>query len=151
MIMSALIRWSPRTPLLDAFRRDPFFGTLFSDLGSELDTSEGSWAPTMDLVEEKDALLARFDLPGIDPKEVELSLQGDLLTIKGERREEREEKDSKSLRREQFYGAFQRTVKLPCNVDVEKVRANSKNGVMVIRMPKAAEFVGRRIPIESKD
>jgi len=148
--MSALIRWSPRTPLLDAFRRDPFFGSMLNELGSDLDTSEGSWAPTMDLIEEKDALVARFDLPGIDPRDVELSLQGDLLTVKGERRVEHEEKDSKSLRREQFYGAFQRTIKLPCHVEVDKVKASSKNGVMTIHMPKAAEFVGRKIPIEAR-
>lgn len=148
--MNGLIRWTPRTPLLDAFRRDPFFGSLFDEMGLNSDASTGSWAPTMDLYEEKDALVARFDLPGLDPKDVEVSLQGDLLTIKGERREERTEKDAKNLRREQFYGAFERTVKLPCQVSVDKVKATSHHGVMSIHMPKAAEFVGRRIPIETR-
>lgn len=148
--MSALIRWTPRTPLLDAFRRDPYFSSLFENFGLDQDQSAGAWAPTMDLMEEKDALVARFELPGMDPKDVEVSLQGDLLTIKGERQEERTEKDAKSLRREQFYGSFERTVKLPCHVNVDKVKANSRNGVMTIHMPKAEEFVGRRIPIESK-
>ena len=145
----ALIRWTPRTEL--AFTgRDPLL-TRFLDLVDGdffAGNSERTWCPPMDLVEEKDRLLAHVELPGIDPKSVQVSLQGDLLVIQGDRKEEREETQGKFLKREHAYGSFQRSVQLPYHVQADKVKAQYKNGIMTIVLPKAEEYVGRQIPVE---
>lgn len=146
----SLIRWTPRAEL-EPFGRDPMFRRYF-DLVDNRDffggNSERTWCPPMDLVEEKDRLLAHVELPGIDPKSVQVSLQGDLLVIQGERKEEREETQGKYLKREHAYGSFQRSVQLPYHVQADKVKAQYKNGIMTIVLPKAEEYVGRLIPVE---
>lgn len=144
----ALVRWTPRTEL-ESFSRDPFFRRFF-DMFDEFDASlDRPWFPRLDLVEEKDRLVAKFELPGIDPKNVQIDLQGDVLTIQGERTEEKnEDGGSKLLKREQLFGSFTRTVQLPYRVQAEKVKAQYRNGVMTISLPKAEEYVGRQIPVE---
>jgi len=145
----SLIRWSPRTEL-ESFGRDPIFTRFFDLIDSEFAgrNSERPWCPPMDLVEEKDRLLAQVELPGIDPKSVQVSLQGDLLVIQAERRDEHDETQGRYLEREHAYGSFQRSVKLPYHVQADKVKAQYKNGIMTIVLPKAEEYVGRQIPVE---
>ncbi len=143
----ALIRWSPRTEL-QSFARDPFFRRFFDGLDSLDEALDRPWYPRLDLLEEKDKLVAELELPGIDPKTVQIQLQGDVLAIQGERKEERETKDAKYLKREACYGSFTRTVHLPYRVQSDKVKARYKDGVMTIDLPKAEEFVGRQIPVE---
>jgi|RhiMethySRZTD1v2_1073278.scaffolds.fasta_scaffold420486_2 HSP20 family protein len=145
----SLIRWTPRTEQ-ELFGRDPIFSRLFNlvDIDSFGGNSERTWCPPMDLVEEKDRLLAHVELPGIDPKSVQVSLQGDLLMIQGERKEEHEETQGKYLRREHAYGSFQRSVQLPYHVQADKVKAQYKNGIMTIVLPTAEEQVGRQILVE---
>jgi HSP20 family protein len=104
----------------------------------------------MDLDEEKDRLVVRLELAGVDPKNVQINLQGDMLTVSGDRKDERETKNGKALKREHIYGSFQRSLKLPYRVQSDKVTAQYKNGVMTISLPKAEEFVGRQIPVEVK-
>jgi HSP20 family protein len=142
----SLVHWKPRD-LETTFSWDPFFDRFF-DL-----VKEGPAAglnPALDLVEEKDRLIATVELPGVEPKNVEVNLQGDLLTIRGERKSESEEKKGSYLRREQSYGAFQRAVRLPYRVESSKVKASYENGILRIEMPKTDEVIGRRITVESK-
>ena len=145
----ALIRWSLRTDL-QPFGSEPFFRRFFDLVDSDSlgGNGERTWYPPMDLIEEKDRLLAHLELPGIDPKSVQVNLQGDLLVIQGERNEEREETQGKYLKREHAYGSFQRSVQLPYHVQSDKVKAQYKNGIMTIVLPKAEEHVGRQIPVE---
>jgi len=145
----SLIRWNPRAELA-SFDRDPLFRRLF-DVFDEFETNgERRWSPRLDLVEEKDRLVATLDLPGVDPKNIQIHLQGDVLTIQGERVEEAEKKEgSKVLQREQFYGSFTRTMQLPYHVQADKVKAQYRNGVMTVSLPKAEQFVGRSIPVET--
>ena len=145
----SLIRWTPRTEL-ELFGRDPMFRRLLDLVDSDSfgGNSDRTWCPPMDLVEEKDRLLAHVELPGIDPKSVQVSLQGDLLVIHAERKEEHEETQGKFLKREHTYGSFQRSVQLPYHVQADKVKAQYKNGIMTIVLPKAEEYVGRQIPVE---
>jgi HSP20 family protein len=143
----SMIRWAPRTEL-ESLTRDPFFRRFF-DVFDDFDASlDRPWYPRLDLVEEKDRLVAHVELPGIDPKNVHIQLQGDVLTIQGERHEEQKQEDGKVLRREQLYGSFTRTVQLPYRVQADKVKAQYKNGIMTVNLPKAEEFVGRAIPVE---
>ena len=145
----ALIRWSPKTEL-QTFGSDPFFRRFFDLFDTEFlgGNGERTWYPPMDLVEEKDRLLVHLELPGIDAKSVQVNLQGDLLVIQGERKEEREETQGKYLKREHAYGSFQRSVQLPYHVQAENVKAQYKNGIMTIVLPKVEEYVGRQIPVE---
>lgn len=142
----SLVRWTPRTEL-ESLTRDPFFNRFF-DLFDEGLNQERTWFPRLDLVEEKDRLRASIELPGIDPKNVQINLQGELLTIQGERKQDEEFEKGKVLKRESLYGSFTRTVQLPYRVQADKVKAQYKNGVMTISLPKAEEFVGRQIPVE---
>ena len=121
---------------------------LLGGWGTESGARE--WYPSMDLLEEKDRLVVRLDLPGIDPKTVEINLQGDMLTISGERKDESESREGKILKREHRYGAFQRTLQLPFRVLGDKVKAAYERGVMTITLPKVEEQVGRHIPVEVK-
>jgi len=143
----ALIRWSPRS---DTMLMDPFFSQvddMFRDLTGT--RSERAWYPALDLVEEKDRLVAHLELPGIDPKNVQINLQGDMLTISGTREDlVNTEKDGKVLKREHARGSFLRSVNLPYRVKAENVKASYANGIMTITMPKADEYVGRQIPVE---
>src|SRR5437867_2366833 len=96
-----LVRWTPRTDM-----QDPFLRRFFDWADSDLFSSDAvtTWYPRLDLVEEKDRLLVHVELPGIDPKSVEVTLQGEMLTLKGERKEERDEARGKVLKREHVYG-----------------------------------------------
>jgi len=142
----ALIRWNAGDEM-DAFTRDPFFRRLF-DLASDRATGDYVWYPALDLVEEKDRLVAYLEMPGVDPAQVQIQLQGDQLTIKGERKAETKSEQGKMLKREHVVGAFTRSVQLPYPVQAEKVMASYRNGVMTIHLPKAEAHVGRQIPVE---
>lgn len=142
----SLIRWTPRDEM-DVFARDPFFRRMF-DFANDHVTGENGWYPALDLVEEKDHLVAYLEMPGVDPTQVQIHLQGDLLTIQGERKAESKSEHGKILKREQVVGSFSRSVQLPYRVQAEKVKASYRNGVMTIQLPKADEHVGRQIPVE---
>ncbi len=145
----AVIRWRPRS---DSLLLDPLFNQ-FNDMFRDWYPTETtrSWYPAMDLVDEKDRLIARLELPGVDPKSVQINLQGEMLTVSGTREDVfQESKEGKVLKREHSYGAFQRTVELPYRVKAEDVKATYERGVMTITMPKASEHVGRQIPVEVK-
>lgn len=141
----AMIRWSPRTERTLA--TDPFFRHFF-DMFDEENGLDRPWYPRLDLLDDKDTLVANLELPGIDPKTVQINLQGDLLTVQGERKEMRDYENAKHLNREHAYGSFTRSVQLPYRVQGDKVKAQYKDGIMTITMPKAEEFVGRHIPVE---
>ena len=133
-----------------SFRADPFMDRFF-DLFTEGPSQrpETSWHPAMDLVDHKDRLVVQVELPGVDPKSVDVKLTGDRLELSGERKFEKAA-DATYLKREQVYGPFTRTLQLPYQVDTKKVRATYENGVMSIELPKAEEYIGRQIPVEVK-
>jgi HSP20 family protein len=108
----------------------------------------GAWAPKLDLSETKDNLCIRAEVPGIEAKDIRLTLQNGVLTLQGEKRQEIEEKDERFYRTERVYGSFARSLRLPANVDTTKVSATFKNGVLMVVLPKAAEARGTAIPIK---
>lgn len=143
-----MIRRAPR-PEIEAWTRDPFFRRFF-DLWNDEEgfTNGSSWHPAMDLVEEQDRLVVEVELPGIEPQDVHIDLQGEVLTVHGERKQETEQKQGKFLKREQRTGAFRRTLQLPYPVQSDTVKAQYKNGVLTITLPKAEDHVGRHIQVE---
>jgi HSP20 family protein len=108
----------------------------------------GEWAPALDVSETKDGITVRAEVPGMDPKDIELSLQEQVLTVKGEKKQEKEEKDEHYYRAERSYGAFARAIRLPAPVDSSKVTATFKNGVLTVALPKAPAAKGTTIPIK---
>jgi HSP20 family protein len=102
-------------------------------------------------VEESDReILVKADLPGVDPKHVEISVENGVLTVRGERKEEKEERKKNYHRIERFAGSFYRAVPLPPGADAEKVSATSTNGVVTVTIPKKPEAQPRKITVTSR-
>jgi HSP20 family protein len=110
----------------------------------------GDWTPALDVSEDKDSVIVTAELPGVDPKDIAVSLEGDLLTIKGEKEQKKEEKDERHHRVERSWGAFMRSVRLPTPVESGKVTAAFKNGVVTITLPKAPGAKGTTIPVKTE-
>jgi HSP20 family protein len=110
----------------------------------------GEFAPAVDVVETKDSILVKAEIPGIDPKELDITITGDLLTIKGEKNSEREEKGKNFHRIERSSGSFSRTVQIPSHADTSKVSAGYKDGVLTVTLSKREEAKSKSIKVEFK-
>jgi HSP20 family protein len=113
-------------------------------------TALGDWTPPLDLSEGKDAITVKAEVPGVEAGDIAVTLDGDVLTIKGEKEEKKEEKDERRHRVERSWGAFTRSVRLPSPVDGGKVTAAFKNGVVTITLPKAPGTKGTTIPVKAE-
>lgn len=98
-----------------------------------------SFSPLVNVSENEKSVEVTAELPGLNDKDIQVSLQDDVLTIKGEKKEEKESKNNEFHRIERSYGSFQRSIKLPCEVVSEKIKASHKNGILKIEMPKSAK------------
>jgi HSP20 family protein len=105
------------------------------------------WAPAFDVLETKENIVVKAEIPGMEAKDIDISLVGDTLTVKGEKRQETEEKNENFHRVERNYGAFSRSIRLPGDVQSDKIKANCKNGVLKITLPKSEETKKREIKI----
>jgi len=105
------------------------------------------WAPTADISETKDKLIVKAELPGLDPEDIKLSLSGNLLTIEGEKKKEKEEKDEQHYYLERYSGAFHRAFRLPVEVQEDKIDAKFDKGVLTITLPKTAKTQKKEIKI----
>ena len=105
-------------------------------------------APTMDVYEEKDEIVVKAELPGIDKENIEVNLTDHTLTIKGEKKKEEEVKEENYYRSERSYGSFFRTLELPTAVHGDKVKASFKNGILEVRMPKTEEAKAKEIKVK---
>ncbi len=126
-----------------------FFEDFFNDfpsIGGFLQSRE-HWLPAADVLEKDGNLVLRVELPGIEEKQIELKLEGNVLTLKGERKLDNEENKSNYHRVESFYGAFSRSFTLPESVDRDKIKADYKNGVLTITIPQKPEVRPREIPV----
>ena len=122
---------------------EPFFGR-FNFLDDQ--PSSGTWAPPVDVAEEKDHILVKVEVPGVDEKDLKVNFEDGLLTVSGERQFER--KDDRNYHRiERTYGSFVRTFTLPRTVDANAITANYKNGVLEIEIPKKEESKPKQIQI----
>ena len=104
--------------------------------------------PAVDLYEEKDDIVVKADLPGMDKDNIEVNLSGNRLTIKGEKKQEEEVKKEGYYRSERSYGSFVRTLELPREVQTDKVKAAFKNGILEIRLPKTEESKKKEIQVK---
>jgi len=134
---------------LRGFRGD--MDRFFSDIFDESVREElVAFNPSVDLVDTSDYLQVKVELPGVKKDDVEISLKEDLLTIKGEKKEEREEKDENRYYVESTYGTFSRRLTLPSLVKNDQVKATFEDGILVITLPKAEEEKATEVKVEVK-
>jgi len=139
-----LMRWSPAEELSNWHRDiDDLFGRFFQHPDSENSTFS-NWTPRVETSRKDSEYVLRVDLPGVDPKDVHVEAEGNVLSITGERKSE--EKGSEY--RETFYGKFERRFTLPQGVDAGKISAHYEHGVLELRVPLPAQLAGRKIPIQ---
>jgi HSP20 family protein len=110
----------------------------------------GTWTPRTNLTETKDTLTITAELPGLEAKDVDVAVSGDMLTIKGEKTQEKEEKDEYHHLVERTYGSFSRMVRLPAPVAADKIKASFKNGVLTVSLPKTEEAKPKAIPVTAE-
>lgn len=150
----ALERWRPklmeRSPFRELARLEREMGELF-DRFPEWPWGERArvWAPAVDMIDHKDEIVLRADLPGLEEKDIDVTVEDGSLTIRGERKEEKEEKKGDYYYSERSYGAFARTVALPATVAPDQVKATFKKGVLEVHLPKAKESVGKKIEVKA--
>ncbi|HXY67912.1 MAG TPA: Hsp20/alpha crystallin family protein [Gemmatimonadales bacterium] len=128
----------------DAFRGWPF-------VQEEGGAPEAARVPPVDVSEDRDAVQIVAELPGVKPEDVKISLENDLLTIRGEKHQTADEKADRAHRDERTYGAFVRTFTVPSTVDAEHVQATYDLGVLTVRLPKLERAKPRQIEVKVKD
>jgi HSP20 family protein len=111
---------------------------------------EGAWSPLVDVFEDKNNVRVRAEMPGLKKEEIEVSVQGQMLILKGERRRELDENKNNVHRIERTYGRFHRTVSLPCQVNSDQVKATYKDGILDIALPKKEESKPKQIQVDGK-
>ena len=144
----AVIRWDPfrdLNVLQDRMNR------LFEDAGRGLRNDEPAsttmWSPAVDIFETEGEIVVMAELPGVDQKDIQLHLENNVLTIRGERRFEKEAKEDNYHRIERSYGGFSRSFSIPVTVDEEKIHADYKDGVLKIALPKKEQAKPKQIQI----
>ncbi len=110
----------------------------------------GAWVPAVDIYENENEIVIKAEVPGMSEKDVEVTVENNMLTIKGERKFEEEVKKENYHRIERAYGSFQRSFQLPATVDVAKISAEQKDGILTIKLPKKEEQKPKKINIKVK-
>jgi HSP20 family protein len=140
--------WNPFREM-EHFRRD--FDDLFDRFlgrGKRGAKAADAFEPAVESYIEGDRMVVRADLPGIDPKNVEITVTGNVLTIKGAREEKREEKERNFVFKEVSYGSFERSITLPEGVKADDIKAAYKDGVLELSAPAPKELAARKVPIQ---
>jgi HSP20 family protein len=115
--------------------------------GDQSSIVTSNWTPAVDIKEEEDRFVLEADIPGVDPKEIEITMDNGVLTIKGERKHESEEETNGYKRVERSYGSFYRRFSLPDSADAERVSAKGKDGVLEVSIPKLEKVQPRKITV----
>jgi HSP20 family protein len=146
--LSTMDRWEPFrvSDIQNEVNRlfDNFFGRPASAAGA----TGRTWVPPVEMYATKDDLVLTLELTGVSEKDVTVSITGDLLTVKGERRYEHQGKEQELLHAERMYGKFERLIQLPMAVQADRVKATYRDGVLEIKLPKAEELKPKEIKID---
>lgn len=149
--MKTLIPW--RAPVSSSFRDEMdmllerFFGRPLTEPNGE---TSAVWQPRCDVQETDKEILVKTDLPGVDAKDIEITLRDHVLTIRGEKKEEKDEKKKDYHRMERFVGQFHRELSLPAEADAERISASSANGVVTVTIPKRPGAQPRKIAVKAE-
>lgn len=147
----AIVRWDPFRDLVTLQERmNRMFDESYRGAGrsgSEDWALGGAWAPAVDIYEQDGNIVLKAELPGVDPKQVDVRLENNTLTLSGERKVDNEVKQESYHRVERAYGSFTRSFTLPSTVDQEKIKADYKDGVLKVTLPKREEAKPKQINI----
>jgi HSP20 family protein len=144
--MRTLARWEPFrgvTTLQDQVNR--LFNDVFERKGEE--SSLSAWAPAVDIYETEHELVVKADLPDVDPKDLDIHVENNILTIRGERKFEKKVSEENYLRVERSYGSFARSFTLANTVNAEAIKADYQNGVLTLSVPKREEAKPKQIKV----
>ena len=142
----AITRWDPFREAVSLQNR---INSLFHDLNEgESSMTTASFVPAVDVYEDEKKVVLKIEIPGIDEKDLDVHVENNTLTVKGERKFEKDEKEANFHRIERSYGSFYRSFSLPTTVDAENVKASYKAGVLALELQKKAEAQPRQIKIE---
>ena len=147
----ALVRWRPSEewfPALSDIRRE--IDRIFDEFWRGIGPAPAVWTPRVDVAETDDAVVVTAELPGMDKDDIKVSIENNVLTISGEKKQEKEEKGKTYHWSERVYGRFSRSFTLPVQVDANKVKAVYKNGVLTLTLPKVEEAKPRQIEISTE-
>jgi HSP20 family protein len=157
-----LIRWKPLRdvtawhPVTNMFDE---FNTVHNEIDRVFDrfrageydaSATQTWLPAVDITEQETAFIIKAELPGVDKKDVKITVQNDVLTIKGEKKQESEKKGENYHRTERLYGSLQRSFTLPVTIASEKIDASYDNGVLILNLPKLEEAKPKEIEVKVK-
>ncbi|UCD85006.1 MAG: Hsp20/alpha crystallin family protein [Deltaproteobacteria bacterium] len=148
----ALVRWDPFKDLVSFKERmDRLFeDTLSRSRGIDESLAPGIWSPPVDIYETGDNIIMKAELPGISKNDINLEVKDNTLTLKGERKFEKEVKEENYHRIERSYGTFQRSFALPTNIERDKVEAKFQDGILEVTLPKVEEAKPKQIKVEVK-
>lgn len=149
--MTYLTRWNPIEDMLDAWPTSLFNRDLFTSRRGD-GASDITWSPRCDVTETDGTMVVHAELPGVDQKDVEVTLEGGMLTIRGEKRSEKKEEEKGRTHSERFFGSFARSISVPEGVDQSKIDAKFKDGVLEVRvpLPAAAKSEAKKIAIKAE-
>jgi HSP20 family protein len=140
----SLIKWSPYRNLISLPDEIDHF---FNGFGLDLNASDSVWSPSVDISETDDQYEVKAEIPGLKKEDIKLSVEDNVLTLSGERKYEKETEKKNYRRLERAYGRFERSFRLPKEVNVEKIKANYENGVLTVEIPKADAVKPKEIAV----
>ncbi len=142
-----ITRWEPFREMEDIFRQySPLFSRAVRRNGGE----GLEWSPVANVTETDKEFLIKAELPDVKREDIKVSVADGVITISGERKREKEHKDENEIRIESYYGTFSRTFSLPDNVDTKAIRAESKDGVLRVHVPKTESAKTKPVQVEVK-
>ena len=142
---SEMMKW-PYLPILGSFRDE--MNKLFGSISKRGVEAGISWMPPLDVAETDENITVKAEVPGIEPKDIDISISGDTLTIKGEKKAEKEEKGKNYYFVERCYGGFSRSVSLPASVKFDQAKAEYNKGILEITLPKSVKSEVKKIPVK---
>lgn len=144
--MNSITHWGPLQNLSTLQEQvNRLFESKFQGRGD--DSALTTWAPAVDIYETENELVLRADLPGINEKDLDVRVENNMLTVRGERKFEQQVKEDNYLRIERTYGSFSRSFGLPNSVNTEAIKAEYKNGVLTVELPKRAESKPKQVKV----
>ena len=140
----SLVRYFPRKNLVTLPRE---IDRYFSNFGMDFESSDTVWKPSVDITETEESYELKAEIPGMDKKDIKISIQENVLVLSGEKRKEEVQDDKNYHRVERSYGKFERSFRLPHEVKADEVKAKYKDGVLSVEIPKAEEAKPKEISV----
>jgi len=152
----AIERWRPRwgitpwRPSRELEEWERLFDDFFGRSPLRLPVEERGWMPAVDVFEKEDRFVVKAELPGMKEEDIDVSVVGDTLSIRGEKKTETEVKEEDYYRCERSYGTFYRSIPIPSNVDANKIEASFEDGILEVALPKSAKVKPKKIAVSAK-